>query len=106
MPIPVLFSLLALGLNGCKPKPWQGKFVASRDKCMLLDFVEVHADQTADVKYDALEDVANFAASYNSDDSLLLIRELNKEWAFKWNGNDTLFEVSNIDPYCYLVKEK
>jgi len=106
MAITALFSPLLVGLNGCKPKPWQGKFVASRPNCMLLESVEVHPDETADVKYEALEEVANFAAHFNNDDSLLLIRELNKEWAFKWNGNDTLFEVSNIDPYCYLVKEK
>lgn len=74
------------------------------NQCYLLEFVEVHMDNTADVKYEALKDVANFAAYFRTSDSLLNIRELNKDWFFRYR-NDTLFEVSNIDPYCFLVKE-
>lgn len=100
------FSLILLGLSGCK-KPWMGKYTSpGYDNCMLLEYVEVYADQSADVKYLGLRHEANFSAYFREEDSVLNIRELNKEWFFKWNGNDTLFEVSNIDPYCFLVKSK
>lgn len=105
--IPVAFSAgLFLFLCGCGAKPWQGKFVAPHDnQCFLLDFVEIHGDQTADVKYEALKDVANFPTHFREEDSILIIRELNREWAFKWTGGDTLYEISNQDPFCILVRE-
>ena len=65
----------------------------------------VHADNTADVQYEALKEPANFDAKFNDKDSVLLIRELNREWIFQYR-HDTLFEVSNLDPFCFLVKEK
>ena len=105
--IPVAFSAgLFLFLCGCETKPWQGKYVAPKgDQCLVLEFVEVHGDETADVKYQALGEVGNFPAYFSEADSLLLVRQLNREWAFKWNGNDTMYEVSNQDLYCFLVRE-
>lgn len=98
---------LLLFLCGCEAKPWQGKFVAPPgDKCYVLESIDVHGDQTADVKYEALNDFANFPILFREEDSILFVRELNREWAFKWNGNDTLYDVSNQDPYCFLVREK
>lgn len=94
-------------MYGCGAKPWQGKFVAPKgDQCYVLEFVEIHGDQTADVKYEALNDIANFPISYREEDSIVFVRELSREWAFKWNGNDTLYDVSNQDPFCVLVREK
>ncbi len=102
----LIFSISLLLLPGCKKEPWQGKFVAPEgNQCYLLDYVVVHQDNTADVKYEALKDDANFAAYYRESDSILNIREINKDWFFKYR-NDTLFEVSNLDPFCFLVKEK
>lgn len=98
--------LIFLTISGCKKKPWEGKFVAPEgNSCFLLDFVKVYPDNTADVKYEALKHEVNFAANFFPEDSILTIRELNREWFFKYR-NDTLFETSNLDPFCILVKEK
>lgn len=104
--IPVAFSAgLFLLMCGCGSKPWQGKFVApGNSQCHILEFVEVHGDQTADLKYADLGEVGNFPTHYSESDSLLIIRQTNRQWAFKWNGNDTLYEVSGIDLYCFLVR--
>lgn len=105
---PAVFSAaLFLFLCGCEAKPWQGKFKAPKDNtCFLLESVEIYGDNTADVKYEALKDIANFPTRFQEEDSILIIRELNRQWAFKWTGHDTLFEISNQDPFCFLVKEK
>jgi hypothetical protein len=101
--IPALISFLFFG---CTEKPWQGKFIAPADnQCYLLEYIDIHGDATADVKYEALKESANFEAYFRDKDSMLFIRELNREWAFKLKS-DTLFEMSNQDPYCFLVKEK
>ena len=98
---------LFLFLCGCEAKPWQGTFKAPKgDQCFLLESVKIHGDNTADVKYEALKETANFPVKFFEEDSILVIQELNRQWAFKWNGRDTLFEVSNQDPFCFLVKEK
>jgi hypothetical protein len=105
-PIFAAFSLALLGLSGCK-KPWMGKYASPGfNDCMLLEYVEVYPDRSADVKYLGLRHEANFPAYFREEDSVLIILELNKEWFFKWKGNDTLFEISNIDPYCFLVKSE
>lgn len=93
-------------MAGCKEKAWEGKFVAPQhNNCYLLEYVKIYPDKTADVKYEALQEEANFESMYDEKDKILYIRELNKEWAFRLS-NDTLFEISNLDPYCFLVKEK
>lgn len=96
--------LISLSI-GCT-KPWHGKYVApEKNNCFLLQYVDVNGDNTADIKYQALNEEANFQCKFIEETNILYVRELTKEWAFRLS-NDTLFEVSNIDPYCYLVKEK
>lgn len=75
------------------------------NNCYLVEWINVYPDNTTDVKYEALKDEANFESMFREEDSLLFIRELNREWIFKLS-HDTLFEVNNVDPYCFLVKEK
>ena len=101
--IPVLISLLA---SGCKDTPWEGKFEAPKENnCYLLEYIDFHPDKTADVKYEAMRESVNFESYFRETDSILFVRELNREWAFKYKS-DTLFEMSNQDPYCFLVKVK
>lgn len=104
MAIPCI-SASIIFISGCQ-RPWHGKFVApAQNNCILLQYVDVNGDNTADVKYKALYEEANFECKFNEETSILYISELNKEWAFRLS-NDTLFEISNMDPYCFMVKEK
>lgn len=70
-----------------------------------MEYIEVYPDRTADVKYESLKGPVNFEADFDTLNQVLVIRELNKQWGFKLS-NDTLYEVSNIDSFCILVKEK
>lgn len=102
MAIPLISVCMLVGCD----KPWQGKFVApEQNNCFLLQSVEVNGDNTADVKYEALQESANFECVFNEATGILYISELNREWALRLS-HDTLFDVSNQDPYCFLVKEK
>lgn len=100
------FALIILGSIwvGCTPKQFVGKYTERDNSCILLEHIEVLPDRTVLEKYISVRDVVQFNAKFIGDDTLV-IPEQQRTWYFKLR-NDTLFEISNIDYRCFLVKEK
>lgn len=91
-------------LASCTPKQFVGKYTERENSCILLEHIEVLPDRTVLEKYISIRDEVQFNAKFIGEDTLV-IPEQQRTWYFKLR-NDTLFEISNIDYRCYLVKEK
>lgn len=91
-------------LMGCTPKQFVGKYTERDNSCILLEHIEVLPDRTVLEKYISVRDEVQFNAKFIGEDTLV-IPEQQRTWYFKLR-NDTLFEISNIDYRCFLVKEK
>lgn len=91
-------------LASCTPKQFVGKYTERENSCILLEYIEVLPDRTVLEKYISIRDEVQFNAKFIGEDTLV-IPEQQRTWYFKLR-NDTLFEISNIDYRCYLVKEK
>lgn len=100
------FTTLIIGsiLMGCTPKQFVGKYTERDNSCILLEHIEVLPDRTVLEKYISVRDEVQFNAKFIGEDTLV-IPEQQRTWYFKLR-NDTLFEISNIDYRCFLVKEK
>lgn len=98
----VFLGVLAI-MSACTPKEFVGKFTERDNSCILLEHIDVLPDRTVLSKYISIRDEVQFNAKFYGD--TLEIPEQQRTWYFKL-VNDTLYEISNIDYRCFLVKEE
>ncbi|MBL0911515.1 MAG: hypothetical protein IBJ09_04005 [Bacteroidia bacterium] len=100
-----LSVLCAVLLAACTPGHYRGKYVAPEGSCIMLEYIDVKPDLTADLKYISIWEPANFYISFRGEHKdTMEISEQNRTWYFR-KSNDTIYEISNNDYMCYLVKE-
>lgn len=93
-------------LLACTPGHFKGKYVTPQGSCIMLEYIEVKPDLTADLKYVSILEPANFYIGFRgADKDTMEVREPNRTWYFR-KSNDTIYEISNNDYMCYLVKEE
>lgn len=97
-----IIFLVCVSFMACTPKDFVGKFSERNDSCILLEYVDVLPDRTVLSKYISIRDEVQFNAKFYGD--TLEIPEQQRTWYFKLK-NDTLYEISNIDYRCFLVRD-
>ncbi|MBE2246758.1 MAG: hypothetical protein IAE67_05835 [Candidatus Competibacteraceae bacterium] len=99
----ILFSFIFFLISSCKWPEYVGTYYSTN--CNMLEKVEIHPDETVDLRYYGMNFSVNRPARINQNIITVLNRETQAiEYEFEYK-NGALYETSGMDLNCVLKKD-